>query len=159
MQKYSIKNVNWNNWGYLLCFVFCCPPQQGCTSSVLSVNALECEWVWNLPTNHAINGAEEHRALGGRGALAQILQHQWAMAEDIDKLPEVEDPHLLKVLPLLVRGGSTDRGNDGERETQSGEKERLQTRYEIFRGMIDRLSKKKTSRVEISEVLEKVREW
>lgn len=80
------------------------------------------------------------------------------MAEDIDKLPEVEDPHLLKVLPLLVRGGSTDRGNDGERETQSGEKERLQTRYEIFRGMIDRLSKKKTSRVEISEVLEKVRE-
>lgn len=84
-------------------------------------------WVWNHPTNHAVNGAEEHRALGGRGALAQILQHQWAMAEDIDKLPEVEDPHLLKVLPLLVRGGSTDRGKDGGRETQRGEKERLQT--------------------------------
>ena len=49
------------------------------------------------------------------------------MAKDIDKLPEVEDPHFLKVLPLLVRGGSTDSGKDGGRETQRGEKERLQT--------------------------------
>lgn len=69
----------------------------------------ECEIVC-APTNHAVNGAEEDRALGGRGALAEVLQHQRAVAEDIDKLPEVEGPHLLQVLPLLVCGGSTDRG-------------------------------------------------
>lgn len=57
------------------------------------------------PTNHAVNGAKEHRALGGGGTLAQVLQHQWAMAEDINKLAQVEDSHLLQVLPLLVSGG------------------------------------------------------
>lgn len=66
----------------------------------------ECVVVHVL-TNHAVNSAEEHGALGGSGALAQVLQHQRAMAEDINKLPEVEDPHLLQMLPLLVCGGRT----------------------------------------------------
>lgn len=81
----------------------------------------ECAVV-SAPTNHAVNRAEEHGALCGRGALAQVLQHQRAVAEDIDKLPEVEDPHLLQVLPLLVCGGRTDRRKDGGREIQRGER-------------------------------------
>lgn len=59
-------------------------------------------------TNHAVNGAEEHGSLSGRWGLAKILQHQRAVAEDIDKLTEVEHPHLLQVLPLLVCGGGAD---------------------------------------------------
>lgn len=59
-------------------------------------------------TNHAGNGAEEHGALSGRRGLAEVLQHQRAMAEDIDKLTEVEHPHLLQMLPVLIRGGSAD---------------------------------------------------
>lgn len=62
-----------------------------------------------VPTNHAVNSPEEHRALGGRGALPEVLQHQRAVAEDVDELPEVEDPHLLQVLPLLVCGGRTEK--------------------------------------------------
>lgn len=75
----------------------------------------ECEIVCG-PTDHAVNGAKEHGALGGRGALAQVLQHQRTVAEDIDKLTEVEDPHLLQVLPLLVCSGRTDRRKNGGRE-------------------------------------------
>lgn len=71
-----------------------------------------CEIV-RAPTNHAVNRAKEHRALGGCGALAQVLQHQRAVAEDIYKLPEVKDPHLLQVLPLLICGGRTDRRKEG----------------------------------------------
>lgn len=67
----------------------------------------ECEMVHVL-TDHASNGAEEHGALSGRRGLAKILQHQRAVAEDIDKLTEVEHPHLLQVLPVLIRGGGTD---------------------------------------------------
>lgn len=74
------------------------------------------------PTNHAVNRAKEHRALGGCGTLAQVLQHQRAMAEDVDKLAEVEHPHLLQVLPLLVSSGRTDHGKDGRREAQRGER-------------------------------------
>lgn len=59
-------------------------------------------------TNHAVNGAEEHGALRGCGGLTKILQHQRAMAEDIDKLTEVEHPHLLQMLPLLVCGGGAE---------------------------------------------------
>lgn len=59
-------------------------------------------------TNHAVNGAEEHGALSGCGGLTKILQHQRAMAEDIDKLTEVEHPHLLQMLPLLVCGGGAE---------------------------------------------------
>ena len=58
-----------------------------------------------LLTDHAVDSAEEHRALGGCGALPQVLQHQRPVREHVDELPEVEDPHLLEVLPLLVRGG------------------------------------------------------
>lgn len=76
-----------------------------------------CEIV-RAPTNHPVNGAEEHGALGGRGALHKVLQHQWAMAEYIYKFPKVEHPHLLQVLPLLVGGGRTDRRKDGKSETQ-----------------------------------------
>lgn len=62
------------------------------------------------PTNHAVNGAKEHGALGGGGTLAQVLQHQRAVAEDVDKLAQVEDSHLLQVLPLLVGGGRAEEG-------------------------------------------------
>lgn len=44
------------------------------------------------------------------------------MAEDVDKLAEVEHPHLLQVLPLLVGSGRTDHGKDGRREAQRGER-------------------------------------
>lgn len=67
----------------------------------------ECEMIHVL-TNHAGNGAEEHGALSGRRGLAKILQHQWAVAEDIDKLTEVEHPHLLQVLPVLICGSGAD---------------------------------------------------
>lgn len=60
------------------------------------------------PTDHAVDRAEQHGALGGRGALAQVLQHQRAVAEDVDELAEVEDADLLQVLPLLVGRGRTD---------------------------------------------------
>jgi len=93
---------------------------------IVCVCFCECEIVRG-PTNHPVNGAEEHGALGGGGALAQVLQHQRAVAEDIYKLPKVEDPHLLQVLPLLVCGGRTDRRKDGGREIQRGERERLGT--------------------------------
>lgn len=53
-----------------------------------------CETAHAL-TNHAVNGAEEYGALSGCRGLAEILQHQRAVAEDIDKLTEVEHPHLL----------------------------------------------------------------
>lgn len=59
-------------------------------------------------TNHAVNGAEEHGALSGCRGLTEILQHQRAVAEDIDKLTEVEHPHLLQMLPLLVCGGGAE---------------------------------------------------
>lgn len=75
------------------------------------------------PTNHAVNGAKEHGALGGRGTLAQVLQHQRAVAEDVDKLAQVEDSHLLQVLPLLVGGGRTD-GEVVVREEEEGEERR-----------------------------------
>lgn len=78
-------------------------------------------------TNHAINRAKEHWALGGCGALAEVLQHQRTMAEDIYKLPEVKQPHFLQVLTLLVCGGRTDRRKDGGREMQKVESEGLQT--------------------------------
>lgn len=71
------------------------------------------------PTNHAVNGAKEHGALGGRGTLAQVLQHQRAVAEDVDKLAQVEDSHLLQVLPLLVGGGRTDGEAVGEEKRQA----------------------------------------
>ena len=61
-------------------------------------------------TNHAIDRAEEHRALRGCGSLAQVLHNQRAVAEDVDELAQVEEPNLLEVLPLLVRGGSAARG-------------------------------------------------
>lgn len=67
-------------------------------------------------TDHAVDGAKEHGALRGGGALAQVLQHQWPMGEDIDKLPQVEHAHLLKVLSLLVCSG---RAAKGEREGES----------------------------------------
>lgn len=63
-------------------------------------------------TNHAIDCAEEHGALGGGGRLAQILHDQRAVAEDVDKLAEVEETNLLEVLPLLVSGGSAERRCD-----------------------------------------------
>ena len=61
-------------------------------------------------TNHAIDRAEEHRALRGRGSLAQVLHNQRAVAKDVDELAQVEEPNLLEVLPLLIRGGSAARG-------------------------------------------------
>lgn len=79
----------------------------------------ECVNVFPVPTNHAVNGAEEHGALGGRGTLAQVLQHKRAVAEDIDKLPEVEDPHFLEVLPLFICGGRT-----VQRRVEKGERKR-----------------------------------
>lgn len=60
-------------------------------------------------TDHAIDCAEEHRALCGGGRLAQILHNQRAVAKDIDKLAQMEETNLLKVLPLLISGGSTER--------------------------------------------------
>lgn len=60
-------------------------------------------------TNHAVDRAEEHRALGRGGGLAQILHDQRAVAKDVDKLAQVEEPNLLEVLPLLVSGGSAAR--------------------------------------------------
>lgn len=83
----------------------------------------ECEIV-HLPTNHAVDGAKEHGALGGRGTLAQVLQHKRAVAEDVDKLTKVEDPHLLQVLPLLVCSGRTDVRQD-----------RIQREEREYRGM------------------------
>lgn len=68
-------------------------------------------------TNHAVNGAEEHGALSGCRGLAEILQHQRAMAEDIDKLAEVEHPHLLQMLPLLVCGGGAEQ-QEKEKEAE-----------------------------------------
>jgi hypothetical protein len=60
-------------------------------------------------TNHAIDCAKEHGALSGGGSLAQILHNQRAMAEDIDKLAQVEETNLLQVLPLFVSGGSAEK--------------------------------------------------
>lgn len=60
-------------------------------------------------TDHAVDRAEEHRALRGRGRLAQVLHDQGAVAEDVDELAQVEEPDLLQVLPLLVGGGSAER--------------------------------------------------
>lgn len=70
-------------------------------------NMFVCVCVY-IPTNHAINSSKKHRALGGSWAFTQVLQHQWAMTEDIDKFPKVEDPNLLQVLSFLIRGSSTD---------------------------------------------------
>lgn len=64
----------------------------------------ECEIACE-PTDHAVDGAKEHGALGGGGALPEVLQYQRAVAEDINKLAKVKNPHLLQVLPLLVCGG------------------------------------------------------
>lgn len=60
-------------------------------------------------TDHAVHGAEEDGALSGCGGLAEVLQHQRAMAEDVDKLTQVEHPHLLQMLPLLVCGGGAEK--------------------------------------------------
>ncbi len=53
-------------------------------------------------TDHAVDGAEQHRALRRSGALAQVLQHQRPVWKHINKLSQVEQTHLLQVLPLLV---------------------------------------------------------
>lgn len=63
-------------------------------------------------TNHAIDCAKEHRALGGGGSLAQVLHDQRAVAEDIDEFAQVEETDLLKVLSLLISGGSAERQCD-----------------------------------------------
>lgn len=60
-------------------------------------------------TNHAVDRAKEHRALSRGRGFAQVLHDQRAVAEDIDELAQVEEPHLLQVLPLLVSGSSTER--------------------------------------------------
>lgn len=60
-------------------------------------------------TDHAIDRAEEHRALGGSGCLAQVLHDQGTVAEDIDKFAQVEEANFLQVLPLLISGGSAAR--------------------------------------------------
>lgn len=146
----------------------------------------ECEMVHVL-TNHASNGAEEHRALSGRRGLAEILQHQRAVAEDIDKLTEVEHPHLLQMLPVLIRGGGTDQQEKKRMPNISGQTANIDW-WDVFsvkrskeKGMtkafrtnqgvqmkkkkkvwhvssaIDRLQKRKTSRVETLEEVEKVK--
>lgn len=61
-------------------------------------------WPWEelhgaTLTNHAIDRKQEHRALRGRGSLAQVLHNQRAMGKDVDKLAQVEEPNLLEVLP------------------------------------------------------------
>lgn len=71
-------------------------------------------WVGGRPagaslTNHAVDRAEEHGALCGGGGLAQILHDQRAVAKDVDEFAQVEETHLLEVLPLLVGGGGTER--------------------------------------------------
>lgn len=78
---------------------------------------LECEII-RTPTNHPVNGAEEHGPLGGRRGLHEVLQHQRAVAENIYKLAEVEHPHLLQVLPLFIGGGRADHDKDGREGTQ-----------------------------------------
>lgn len=60
-------------------------------------------------TDHAIDRAEEHRALGGSGRLAQVLHDQGTVAEDIDKLAQVKEANFLQVLPFLIGGGGTTR--------------------------------------------------
>ena len=77
----------------------------------------KCEIVC-APTNHAVDGTEEHGALGRRGALPEVLQHQRAVAKDIYKLAEVKDPHLLQVLPLLISGGGADHSKGGGRDAE-----------------------------------------
>lgn len=78
-------------------------------------------------TNHAVNGAEEHGALSGCRGLTEVLQHQRAVAEDIDKLTEVEHPHLLQMLPLLVCGGGA------EQQEKKGS-QTFQVRLQILTG-------------------------
>lgn len=56
-------------------------------------------------TDHAVNRAEENRALCRRGRLAQVLHDQGAMTENVDELSQVGQSHLLQVLTLLVGGG------------------------------------------------------
>jgi len=64
---------------------------------------------WGTPTltDHAVDRAEEHRALRRRGRLAQVLHDQRAVTEDVDELSQVGQPHLLQVLALLVGRGCT----------------------------------------------------
>lgn len=62
----------------------------------------------SLPlTYHAVDRAKENGALCWCGRLAQVLHDQGAVTEDIDKLSQVGQPHLLQVLALLVSRGST----------------------------------------------------
>lgn len=145
----------------------------------------ECEMVHVL-TNHASNGAEEHRALSGCRGLAEILQHQRAVAEDIDKLTEVEHPHLLQVLPVLICGGGTDQQKKKtmsnisgqtanidwwdvfsvKRSKEKGMTKAFQTNWGVqmkkkkvwhVSSATDRLQIRKTSRVETLEEVEKVK--
>lgn len=62
---------------------------------------------WGIPTltDHAVNRAEENRALCWRGCLAQVLHDQGAVTENVDELSQVGQSHLLQVLTLLVGGG------------------------------------------------------
>lgn len=65
---------------------------------------------WGTPTltNHAVDCAEENRALRRCGRLAQVLHDQRPVAEDIDELSQVGQPHLLQVLALLIGRGRTE---------------------------------------------------
>lgn len=61
-----------------------------------------------LLTYHAVDCAEENRALCWCGCLTQVLHDQGAVTEDIDKLSQVGQSHLLQVLALLVSRGSAE---------------------------------------------------
>lgn len=94
-------------------------------------------------TDHASNGAKEHGALSGRRGLAEILQHQRAVAEDIDKLTEVEHPHLLQVLPVLIRGGGTDQQEKKRMPNISGQTANIDWRdvFSVKRSKEKRMTK------------------
>lgn len=78
------------------------------------------------------------------------------MAEDIDKLPEVEDPHLLQVLPLFVCGGRTERRKDGGREIQGREREGLKTLEHVgCRGVKTGANRKRRDQIKVQKQTKK----
>lgn len=56
------------------------------------------------------------------------------MAEDIYELAEVKDPDLLQMLPLLVGGGRTERGEDKRREKEHEDEAMSRSRVELVGG-------------------------
>ena len=60
-------------------------------------------------THGAVDRTKQHTAVRWYSTLTDVLHDQRPVPEDVDELAQMEQTHLLQMLPLLVRRGGTAR--------------------------------------------------